>query len=30
MRWLNGARYSRVEMLVAILVGYVIGWMILG
>ena len=30
MRWLDGARYSRVEMLVAILVGYVIGWMTLG
>ena len=29
MRWLNCARYSRVEMLVALLVGYVIGWMTL-
>jgi hypothetical protein len=29
-RWLNGPRYSRVEMLVAVLVGYVIGWMTLG
>ena len=28
-RWLNGPRYSRIEVLIAVVVGYVLAWLML-
>jgi len=28
-RWLNGPRYSRIEVLIAVVVGYVLAWLVL-